>query len=456
MTTTSSLSATSSDWYRKLAGRPLGGRLSRQLGLPRPVELRRYRPGQPLTDGPILVGGTSRHADHLRTLLRVPPDPEPAGRLGALVLDATGLAAVDELDGVHQFLSAWLRRLGHCGRVLVLGSPADQAESVASAAARQALDGLVRSVAKELRDGATANLVLLTNGVDPACADSTVRFLLSARSAYVDGQVIRVGPAGTAGRRNPDGPTHSGRVVVVTGAARGIGAAIAEVFARDGATVVCVDVPAQGEALAATANRLGAVALQLDITAADAPARLVEHLLARHRRVDVMVHNAGITRDKLLVNMDAERWRAVLAVNLQAQLDLNGALLGASADEHDGPLRAGGRIVSVSSTTGIAGNRGQTNYAASKAGVIGMARALAPTVADRGVTVNAVAPGFIETEMTSTMPFGTREAGRRINSLHQGGLPVDVAETVGWLAEPGSGGINGQVVRVCGQSMLGA
>jgi 3-oxoacyl-[acyl-carrier protein] reductase len=167
------------------------------------------------------------------------------------------------------------------------------------------------------------------------------------------------------------------------------------------------------------------------------------------------VHNAGITRDKLLANMDDARWDAVLAVNLRAQLELNAALLG-GVGTADAPLRAGGRLVSVSSTSGIAGNRGQTNYAASKAGVIGMVRALAPRAAGQGITVNAVAPGFIETEMTAAMPFGTREAGRRINSLHQGGEPVDVAETVAWLAEPGSGGVTGQVVRVCGQSLLGA
>jgi 3-oxoacyl-[acyl-carrier protein] reductase len=106
---------------------------------------------------------------------------------------------------------------------------------------------------------------------------------------------------------------------------------------------------------------------------------------------------------------------------------------------------------------GIAGNVGQTNYAASKAGVIGLVRSLAPrAVAAHGVTVNAVAPGFIETRMTAAMPFFVREAGRRMNSLGQGGAPVDVAETVGWLAQPGSGAVNGQVVRVCGQSLLGA
>jgi 3-oxoacyl-[acyl-carrier protein] reductase len=242
----------------------------------------------------------------------------------------------------------------------------------------------------------------------------------------------------------------AGRVAVVTGAARGIGAAIADTLARDGATVVAVDIPAAGEALARVANRTGGSALQLDITAPDAAERLLAHLRERHGRVDVVVHNAGITRDKLLANMDADRWNAVLAVNLRAQLAINDALLASDV------LSDTGRIVCISSTSGIAGNRGQANYAASKAGVIGMVRALAPRLAERGATINAIAPGFIETEMTGKMPLGTREAGRRINSLRQGGLPVDVAETVGWLAQAESGGVTGQVVRVCGQSLLGA
>ncbi len=110
----------------------------------------------------------------------------------------------------------------------------------------------------------------------------------------------------------------------------------------------------------------------------------------------------------------------------------------------------------VASTSGIAGNRGQSNYAASKAGVIGVVRALAPLVADRGITVNAVAPGFIETEMTGKVPFVTRELGRRINSVQQGGRPVDVAEAIAWFADPSSSAVTGQVLRVCGQSQLGA
>jgi len=133
-------------------------------------------------------------------------------------------------------------------------------------------------------------------------------------------------------------------------------------------------------------------------------------------------------------------------------LRMNEALLG-----EDG-LRDGGHIVCVSSIAGIAGNRGQSSYAASKAGIIGLVRSLAgdADVYRRGITVNAVAPGFIETEMTAKIPLATREMGRRINSVAQGGLPVDVAETIAWLSQDANAGVTGQVVRVCGQSLLGA
>jgi 3-oxoacyl-[acyl-carrier protein] reductase len=237
---------------------------------------------------------------------------------------------------------------------------------------------------------------------------------------------------------------------VVTGSARGIGEAIAETFSRDGAEVVCVDVPAQGEDLSAVANRIGGTALQLDITDPDAPGELAKHLTERHGGVDVVVHNAGITRDKTLAGMDEEQWDSVMDINLSSQERIDDALLDADV------LRTGGRVASVSSVGGIAGNRGQTNYATSKAGIIGMVTALAPTMRERHATINAVAPGFIETRMTGAMPLAAREAGRRMNSLGQGGQPVDVAETIGWLASPASAGVNGNVVRVCGQALLGA
>jgi 3-oxoacyl-[acyl-carrier protein] reductase len=148
--------------------------------------------------------------------------------------------------------------------------------------------------------------------------------------------------------------------------------------------------------------------------------------------------------------MSEDLWESVIDINLLAQERIDDALLA-----HD-MLRAGARIVAVSSISGIAGNRGQSNYAASKAGVFGRVLAMAPVLAPRGITINAVAPGFIETHMTARMPFGVREAGRRLNSMGQGGHPVDVAETVAWLASPGSAGITGNVVRVCGQSLIGA
>ncbi len=278
-----------------------------------------------------------------------------------------------------------------------------------------------------------------------------MEFLLSGRSAYVDGQVIRVDE-----RRASDGQTVdalaplAGKVAVVTGAGRGIGAEIATVLGRDGATVVGVDIPAAGDALARVANAVRGTALQLDVTAPDAGERIVAHALGRHGSLDIVVHNAGITRDKLLVNMDEERWDSVLDVNLGSVLRMNDAVLA------EGAMGPGGRIVCVSSIAGIAGNRGQTNYGASKAGVIGLVEALSTEVRGRGVTVNAVAPGFIETEMTARVPFATREIGRRMNSLQQGGRPRDVAETIAWLCQPGSAAVTGQVLRVCGQSLLGA
>jgi 3-oxoacyl-[acyl-carrier protein] reductase len=448
------------DTYSDLVNSKVGKQVASRLGLPRPARLRRYAPGEPLVPGPVLVGGlgsaplAARAADLLRgeSVEVVSVVPEGA-RVGAVVLDVSQATQLTDLDVFRAMLGPALKRLAPSGRVVVFGGwLAAAGTDPMLRATRRAVEGVVRSIGKELRAGATANLVTVLEGQE-ANADAALRFFLSGRSAYVDGQVVQVGAAyGGPATEPADWHTPlAGKVAVVTGAARGIGSAIAEVLSRDGATVVCVDVPSAGEALARNANRLAGTALQLDVTSPDAGRRIVDHARSRHGSLDVMVHNAGITRDKLLANMDAARWNSVMAVNLQAQLDITQALL-----DDDGALKPGARIVCVSSQSGIAGNRGQTNYAASKAGVIGMVRAWAPAFAERGATINAVAPGFIVTEMTAKMPFGTREVGSRLNSLQQGGLPVDVAETIAWLSQPGSGGVNGQTVRVCGQSLLGA
>jgi 3-oxoacyl-[acyl-carrier protein] reductase len=240
----------------------------------------------------------------------------------------------------------------------------------------------------------------------------------------------------------------AGGTALVTGAARGIGAAIARVLARDGARVVGLDVPAAGEDLRTLMADLGGETLELDIVAAEAPAAIAAHF---DDGLDVLVHNAGVTRDSTLAKMSEESWTTLLEINLSSEERINEQLLAQRR------LRRNGRIVCVSSIAGLAGNAGQTNYAAAKAGVVGMVSAAAPRLAaEHGATINAVAPGFIETQMTASMPFAIREAGRRMNSLLQGGLPVDVAETIAWLASPASGALNGNVVRVCGQSLLGA
>ena len=242
----------------------------------------------------------------------------------------------------------------------------------------------------------------------------------------------------------------AGKYALVTGASRGIGRAISQVLARDGAHVIGLDVPALERELEETIGGLGGSTFVLDITDDDAPARIATYLLENHGGVDVVVHNAGVTRDKTLGRMSEEQWDKVIAINLTAQERINEELLGREV------FHENGRIVSVSSMSGIAGNAGQTNYAASKAGVIGMVHAMAREVGKKQLTINAVAPGFIETQMTAAMPIATREAGRRMNSLAQGGLPVDVAEAIAWYASPASGGVNGTVVRVCGQSLVGA
>ncbi|GLY48380.1 3-oxoacyl-ACP reductase [Lentzea sp. NBRC 102530] len=410
------------DRYQKFATSGLGRQLVRRLGLPNPHPLRR----DAALATSVLVGG----ADRLPFLKQLETGAAP---YGALVFDASEIRTVGELKQLHEFFHPTITQLGPCGRVIVIGRSPDSV-------AQRALEGFVRSVGKELRRGGTANLIHVADGAEDG-VESTLRFFLSGRSAYVSGQVVHVTGNASAG-------TLEGKVALVTGASRGIGEAIAATLARDGAHVVCLDVPAAGDELSKVANAVGGSALQLDITGD--PARLTSYLLERHGGVDVVVHNAGITRDKTLARMDAAKWDAVLEVNLACQERVNDALI------HGGVLREGGRIVGVSSIAGIAGNVGQTNYATSKAGVIGMVQTLAPVLAARGATINAVAPGFIETKMTAAVPFATREVGRRMNSLSQGGLPSDVAETVAWFASPGSGGVNGNVVRVCGQMLLGA
>jgi 3-oxoacyl-[acyl-carrier protein] reductase len=476
------------DRYAQLVNTPIGKLVTKQIGLPQPSRLERYELGGPVIAGPVLLGraggtgsaggaGSSRLAAPVAKVLEAidadvltamdedlrtaaaeakldagvfnPEAPADDQRFKALVFDATQIESSDELERAWAFFKPAIRRVLPSGRVIILGTAPEDCATPPLAIAQRALEGLERAIGKELKRGATSQLVYVKPKAENQL-ESTLRFLLSPKSAFVSGQVIRIGSAAAgAGKVDWDAPL-AGKVALVTGAARGIGAAIAEVLARDGAHVVGLDVPPMAEELSAVTGGLGGSLLTADITDDDAPSVIADHLLDRHEGVDVVVHNAGITRDKTLGRMTREQWSKVIAINLTAPQRITEELLARDA------LRRNGRIVGVSSISGIAGNAGQTNYSTSKAGVIGFVQAYAPALGKRGVTINAVAPGFIETHMTAAMPIAIREAGRRMNSVSQGGLPVDVAETVAWFASPGSAGVTGNIVRVCGQALIGA
>ncbi len=447
-----------SDRYSQLVNTPIGRIVSKQVGLPSPVRLERYEPGRPVIDGPVLLGGAAggRLGDPVRSVLGEIGAEVFASLPGAedqtfkaLIFDATGIGTTDELRETWAFFSPTIRRSRSCGRVIVLGTPPNECATPDESVSQWALDGLVRSIGKEVKKGATAQLLYVSPGAEQQ-VDSTLRFFLSPKSAYVSGQMVHIGaPVASAGEVDSERPL-AGKVALVTGASRGIGEAIATVLARDGGHVVGVDVASQASELEAVTGRIGGSSLTVDVTAEDAPAAIASYLLESHGGVDVVVHNAGVTRDKTLGRMSEEQWSTVIGINLTAPLRINKELFARQA------VRDNGRIVLVSSISGIAGNAGQTNYATSKAGVIGTVHAYEELCSKGGTTINAVAPGFIETAMTAAMPITIREAGRRMNSMSQGGLPVDVAETIAWYANPASAGVNGNVVRVCGQSLLGA
>ncbi len=466
------------DGYLDFANSNVGAKLVNALGLPKPMPLERHQPGLPVIKGSVLVGGGGE-PQLLSTLAgifkrigaqtlaheRLPQwvsvanqsglttgrwggNGQPGEKVKALVFDATGLTDSTQSDALYWFFHDAARSLLPCGRVIVIGRPPEGCTSHRQATIQRGLEGLTRSLGKELKKGSNAQLVYVAEGAEGQL-ESTLRFLLSPRSAYVSAQVIRIGaPVGeTVVPADWDKPL-AGKKVLVTGASRGIGAAIAECMARDGAEVIALDVPQAQEGLTEVAKKIGGKALALDIGSNEAPQKLIEAAKA-DGGWDVIVHNAGITRDKTIANMKEHLWQLVMNVNLSTQERINEAMVEAGA------IKTGGRIICVSSISGLAGNMGQTNYAVSKAGVVGMVQSTAPIFAKKGITINAVAPGFIETAMTAAIPFAIREAGRRMNSMSQGGQPVDVAEAIGWFASPASAGITGNVIRVCGQSLIG-
>ncbi|NVB40437.1 3-oxoacyl-ACP reductase [Pseudenhygromyxa sp. WMMC2535] len=495
------------DILLQLGKNPQARRLVKTLGLPLPMpqSLTRARgpmEERPLHDYEIAVGGYSRPLGEgsegeaaedsalipvlAETLAKagatalvasggvvIPPAFEQAGdawgrppralildglpdklRLDALVFDATQIVDAAGLRAIYEFFHPLIRSLRKCGRVVVIGREPALSTSPEIAAVQGALDGFVRSLGKEIgKGGSTANLIYLGEEAE-AWLPGPLRFLLSKRSAFVSGQPVHVsapmeGDPAADPAEIPWTRPLEGKVALVTGAARGIGRATAKLLADEGAHVVCLDRPGDDELLSSAAREIGGTPLLVDVSDVDAPTTIATFLKDNFDGVDIVIHNAGVTRDKTLARMKADKWDQAVAINLDALVRITEALL-------EGVVREGGRIIALSSIAGIAGNLGQTNYSTTKAGVIGYVRRLADELADSGITVNAVAPGFIETRLTAAIPVVIREVGRRLSSLGQGGLPRDIGDALTFLSTPGAQGITGNVLRVCGQSFVGA
>ncbi|TXH03565.1 MAG: 3-oxoacyl-ACP reductase [Nevskiaceae bacterium] len=473
-----------SDRYLELSHTPFGKALASLLGLPQPPRLRRAEgpwSEQPLAGRHALVGASTgaqfvqplladvsaagaslrilpehrglplvKEAAHkLKLTLAGNPAKDSGDAPSAIFLfDASGFAEPAQMRELYDFMQPVVGQIPSSGRVLVISRAPSEAGDPAHVACATALRGFIRALGKEIgKKGATANLLEVQTGGEDWLA-GPLRFFLSEHAAFISGQVL---PVGAGPREEPPALPGSlrGKVALVTGAARGIGAAIAETLAREGASVIGMDHPSAEGGLGETMSRIGGIGLALDVTARDAAQRIAAEADKKFGGLDIVVHNAGVTRDKMLRNMAPHLWDMVLDINFGSILRINDGLL------KDG-FKDGARIVCISSIGGIGGNAGQTNYAATKAGIIGYAESMAAVMAKRGGAINAVAPGFIETAMTAAMPVGPREVGRRLSALGQGGLPVDIAEAVAFFSSHAAGGINGRTLRVCGQNFMGA
>lgn len=451
-----------SDLLMKLNRNPATAPLVKALGLPNPVELARAEGGyeaKPFSGKNVLLtrtknayaseslSGALEHAG--ATVLESLPE-EAGHTIDIMVVDATGCQTPADYRALYDAFHPVMRRFARNGRVLIAAALPEETGNPVAAAVARGIEGFSRSLGKELgKKGISVNLAYVArDAVDRL--EGVVRFFCGMQATYVSGQAVHVTSSVAKPGSLPYTEALAGRVALVTGSARGIGMATAERLVQEGARVVCLDVPGAAEELHKTCTRIGALPLMMDISSSDAPSRLADFFDDKFGGLDIVVHNAGITRDRTLANMKEHYWDMVVNINFASIVAIDDLLLSRRI------LRDEGRIVCLSSISGVSGNFGQTNYAASKAALIGYVAAQAPKLASRGICINAVAPGFIETAMTDDMPFMTREIGRRLNSVQQGGRPRDVAELITFLSTPGACGISGDTIRVCGQGLVGA
>ena len=472
------------DHYGKLTQSGFGKTVAKNLGLPTPARLERYEQGQPTLCGEVAFGAADDGIFYQSALAvlsaldgKVTTQDSLHNKLldehmffKVVVYDASGIKTPKQLQQLQQFFSPLVKRMKPSGKILIL-TCADTGVNLAYSAAQSAVIGFVKSLAKEVRQGVCVNAL----SIGKVCKGHLLHafeFFLSHKCAYVSGQTLYLDGHGL----NDDvadlkytypKPTLNGKKILVTGAAGHIGQAICQVLLREGADLYCVDLPKKLAQLEHMANQINTIRqnhhspdaftnssrihiLPIDITESNASANLCQKIIQEVASLDGVVHNAGITDDKTLAKMSPLQWQAVMDTNLSAMVNLTQQMLNQSVFSDQA------RVVCISSIAGISGNFGQGNYAASKAGMIGFGKSLASVFALGHKRINVVAPGFIESTMTQKIPFALREAGRRMNAMNQGGLAIDVAEAVAWLMSPNADGFNGQVLRVCGQSVLGA
>lgn len=430
-----------SDLLLQLGSDRLGNRVLKSIGINAPQRLERVHDRWPesfdLTGRSVSVNSDRLESSALTF----------NGKESSVCIDATGVHTLSDLRSLFVTLRSETAKLPRCSSVVILASGWENEKDPTRAAVVRAIEGLTRSLAKELgKKGTRANLLRIDGEVRAEQLRGPLAFFLSGRSAFITGQCISIDAIGT-GRSEP----LTGKVAIVTGAAGGIGSSTAKRLGIEGARLILVDVPAAAESGQNLAKLLnGAEFVTADLTVPEHRAQLVRTVRDKYGKADVLINNAGITRDRTLAKMTDDQWDKVIAVNLGAVLSLTQEVMDADL------INDGGRVINISSISGIAGNFGQTNYTATKAGLIAYSHVLDQRLNRNGIRANAIAPGFIETKMVSTMPFFTREAARRLTALRQGGRPEDVAEAIAFLAHPISQGIGGQVLRVCGGSFLGA
>ncbi len=389
------------------------------------------------------------------TLLAAVKSQDAAARTGPVLL-VHRLLPIDDADpgrnGETDRLFAALHTAAHLPRnsrvLLVLGDDLHEGQGPLLQAVAT---GAIRSAHKELGRQAITVHLLRQGGTEPESLAAVAAWLAGPRAAFLTALDLTlhlsVGPPSPV-----SGPLKlAGKVALVTGGARGIGAAIAQRLAADGAEVWINDLSAAASVADPVVAAIRAAGGSAHFVGADIGTQAGAQAIADAMsvgKVDIVVHNAGITRDKTLRKMSLAQWRLVLQVDFGAMVRVQAAL--------DPLLQPGASLVLMSSVMGIAGNFGQANYTAAKAAVLALSRRWAKAGVERGVRANAIAPGFILTDMTAHLPMFNREMARQLTALLQPGEPRDVAELACFLAGPDSRGVTGQTLRCDGGLAFGA